>query len=130
MAQDVRGWVVEPVQEGHLSNMRNAHVVWTLPGHVRGNHVHHKTTETLVVVGPALVCWEEDGMRQDRHVPEGRAWRFVFPPGVPHAIQNTGSSPIVMIAFTDQLHDPVHPDTQRHVLLHPSATAMVSCSSP
>jgi len=115
--RDARGWVIEPVDEQDLHGIRNVHVVWTEPGHVRGNHYHRETTELLLVTGPARVCWEAAGRRQEVEVPAGAARRFVFPPGVAHAIQNTGSEPIVLIAFTNRPHDPTRPDTVRQVLI-------------
>ena len=115
--RDTRGWVVEPVEERHLPGIRNVHVVWTEPGRLRGNHYHRATTEILLVTGPARVCWEEEGRRQETVVAEGEARRFFFPPGVPHVIQNIGTHPIVLVAFTNRPHDPARPDTVRHVLI-------------
>lgn len=115
--RDPRGWVAEPVGESQLQGIRNVHVVWTLPGEVRGNHFHRETTEILMVVGPARVRWLEQGTSREEQVPQGAAWRFVFPPGVAHAIQNTGTEPGVMVALTDRPHDPAKPDTVGCVLL-------------
>jgi hypothetical protein len=44
-------------------------------------------------------------------VMEGSVVRFVFPPGVPHAIQNTGTQPGLLVAFNTQIHNPSDPDT-------------------
>ena len=117
LARDQRGWVVEPVEERHLTGLRNVHVVWTEPGHVRGNHYHRETTEILLVVGPARVCWIRGGEAQEVVLAEGEARRFVFPPGVAHAIQNVGTRPMVLASFTDRPYDPTRPDTVRMELI-------------
>jgi UDP-2-acetamido-2,6-beta-L-arabino-hexul-4-ose reductase len=116
---DARGWVIEPLDEPSLSRQRNVHVVWTEPGGVRGNHYHRFSTEIMVVVGPALVRWREAGVVCERTVEEGEALRFTIPPGVPHAIQNTGPRPLILTSFSTHLHDRANPDTVREVLIEP-----------
>jgi uncharacterized RmlC-like cupin family protein len=69
------------------------------------------------VVGPALVRVREQGNPRDYNVPAGAVHRFLIPPGVPHAIQNTGPDPCVMVGFNTVPHDPVRPDTLREVLI-------------
>lgn len=114
---DARGWVIEPVDEALLAGKRNVHIVFSEPGAVRGNHYHERTTEVFVVVGPALIRVRESGVMRDIPVPEGQARRFTVPPGVPHAIQNTGARPLVLMSFTNQLHERANPDTVPAVLI-------------
>jgi len=114
---DGRGWVLEPINEQQIAGQRNTHVALTEPGAIRGNHCHHHATEVFVVIGPGLVRWRENGEVRDVHVPEGEAMRFTVPPGIPHAIQNTGSRPMVLMAFSSQPHDRANPDTVRDVLI-------------
>ena len=47
----------------------------------------------------------------------GEVVRFEFPPGVPHAIRNTGGQPQVILSFNDQPHDPASPDVTAVPLL-------------
>jgi dTDP-4-dehydrorhamnose 3,5-epimerase-like enzyme len=119
LIQDARGWIIEPVTEAALAGKRNVHIVWTEPGAVRANHYHKRTTEVFVVVGPALVRVRENEVVRDVLVPHGQAIRFTIPPGVPHAIQNTGTRPMILMAFTDQLHDRANPDTFPSPLIAP-----------
>ena len=114
---DPRGYVLEPVDKESLQSQSNAHLVVTQPGAVRGNHYHRIGTEVAVIVGPALVRIRDDSEVRDIEVPDQKAWRFVFPPELPHAIQNNGSRPMVMIAFNTVVHDPAHPDVVRDVLI-------------
>jgi len=114
---DQRGLVFEPVGPEQLQGQRNVHVVLTEPGQVRGNHYHRLGTEVLVVMGPALVRWKEDGELRDHEVPSGAVHRFLLPPLTPHAIKNTGNAPILMLGFNTVGHDPDQPDTCREVLI-------------
>lgn len=116
---DARGWVIEPVDEALLVGQRNVHVVFTEPGAIRGNHLHEHTTEIFAVVGPALVRVRESGGPRDITVAEGQAMRFTIPPGVPHAVQNTGSRPMILMSFATQPHDRARPDTVPAVLIEP-----------
>jgi len=116
---DARGCVFEPLEPGLLAGWRNVHAVITEPGAVRGNHLHLRGTEVSTVVGPALVRYREGELTCDAAVPEGEAWRFHFPPGVPHAFRNTGTRPFLLVSFNTELHDPAVPDFERVELIAP-----------
>lgn len=118
--RDERGSAYEPLGPDELPEQRNVHVVITHPGHVRGNHVHRRDSEILTVRGPALVRYREPdaaGTDQDVTVDPGDVLAFRFPPGVPHAVLNTGEDANVIVAFKDRPHDPRDPDTERVVLI-------------
>lgn len=108
--RDERGLVFEPVDAAELSRQCNCHVVLTEPGGLRGNHWHRRATEVSIVLGPARVRIRHQAGLEDVLVPEGQAYRFVFPPGVAHAMQNTGARPMLVVAFTDQVFDRATPD--------------------
>ena len=108
--RDARGMVFEPLGLDLLPAQQNAHVAVSEPGCVRGNHYHRRATEILITAGPVLVRFREQGQTRDIHVPEGEAYRFVIPPGVAHAIQNTGSRPSFLVSFSSIVHDPTQPD--------------------
>ena len=93
------------------------HVVVTEPGAVRGNHLHRRGTETLVIQGPALFRCREEGEVADTEVPAGAVYRFTIPPGVAHALKNTGAAPSVAASFVTLPHDPAEPDVVRDDLL-------------
>jgi UDP-2-acetamido-2,6-beta-L-arabino-hexul-4-ose reductase len=119
--RDTRGWVFEPVEPERFPTQRNAHLVLSEPGAIRGNHYHVRGTEVVVVMGPALVRYREETEVRDVAVPDGKAIRFTFPPGVPHAIQNTGRQATLMIAFNTELHERANPDVVREELIVPPA---------
>ncbi len=116
---DARGLVIEPLHAGEFPSQKNAHLVLTIPGAIRGNHYHLHGTEIAVVLGPALVrIRDAEGLR-DYDLVSGQAYRFTFPAGVPHAMLNTGSTPMVIISFNTEVHDPARPDVVRDVLIEP-----------
>lgn len=117
--RDERGAAYEPLGADELAAQQNVHVVITRPGHVRGNHVHRHTTEVLTLRGPALVRFREDGTDHDVEVDGGVAMAFRFPPGVPHAILNTGTDPNIIVAFKDRPYRPEDPDTEPVTLIDP-----------
>jgi len=117
---DPRGGVCEPLDQSMLALMRNMHVVINAPGSIRGNHAHVSAQEIVVVFGPALVRIRQQGRPQDFTVPSGEAWRFVLPPGVSHAFQNTGSQPAIILAFSTEPHDPQNPRLVSDILIVPA----------
>jgi dTDP-4-dehydrorhamnose 3,5-epimerase-like enzyme len=118
VATDARGYVFEPMGST-FDGFHNVHVVYTVPGVVRGNHYHVIGTEVCSVTGPSLVRYREAGEIHDVRVPERQIWRFSFPPGVAHAFRNEGTEPSVIAAFNTEAHDPARPDAVREVLLDP-----------
>lgn len=116
---DERGSVFEPLELREIALQKNVHVVISGPGVVRGNHFHHRGVEIIAVRGPALVRFREGEAIREATVPAGEAYRFTFPPGVPHAIKNTGEEDQVLVAFNTQPHDPEEPDVERDVLIEP-----------
>ncbi len=114
---DERGFVIELLNTEKFASQRNAHIVISLPGVVRGNHYHIKGMETITVFGPSLVRFREHGEIKDVVIPEKEAWRFVFPPGVSHAIKNMGKETNILVAFNTMEHDPVHTDTKADPLI-------------
>jgi len=114
---DARGAVVEPLDGEALVAQKNVHVAVSQPGSVRGNHYHQLGTEIITVIGPALARFREGDQITDVPVAEGEAVRFTFPPGISHAVKNTGAQPCIMIAFNTIVHDRNAPDVFRDVLI-------------
>lgn len=114
---DPRGFVLELLAAEEFASQRNAHIVVSLPGVVRGNHYHTKGRETMTVLGPSLVRYREQNEIEEVVVPDKEAWRFVFLPGVSHAIKNLGGEANILVAFNTLEHDPTDPDTQRDLLI-------------
>ncbi len=115
--RDQRGVVFEPLDEARLVTQHNVHVVLTEPGRIRGNHYHRKGTEVVTVYGPALVRLREGTEIENTVVAEGQALRFTIPPGISHAVKNTGDRPNLLIAFNTEAHNREAPDVVRDVLI-------------
>jgi dTDP-4-dehydrorhamnose 3,5-epimerase-like enzyme len=107
---DERGAVFEPLLSAEFRELKNAHIVISNPGSVRGNHFHVRGKELIVIMGPAQVLYRENDQVRDVTINAGDVYRFIFPPGISHAVKNTGSVPIVLAAFNTVTHDPEHPD--------------------
>ena len=116
---DPRGLVIEPLHAHEFAAQRNAHLVLTAPGAIRGNHYHHAGTEVALVLGPALVRYRDLEEVVELDLPAGVAYRFVFPAGVTHAMKNTGDAPMIILSFNTEPHDPARPDVARDVLIGP-----------
>ena len=116
-SRDARGFVFEPIGSELLPRQQNVHVVMTEPRGIRGNHWHRHGTEIALVAGPALVRLREEGQVRDLQVPDGETHRFTIPPGVAHAFQNTGTAPMLLVAFSTTVFDAAHPDVVRDELI-------------
>jgi dTDP-4-dehydrorhamnose 3,5-epimerase-like enzyme len=114
---DARGSVFEPMGADELPSQRNVHVVVTEPGAVRGNHLHPRGAETLVIQGPALFRYRQEGEVVDTEIPADAVVRFTIPAGVAHALKNTGTAPTVAVSFVTVPHDPAAPDVVPDPLL-------------
>jgi dTDP-4-dehydrorhamnose 3,5-epimerase-like enzyme len=115
--RDDRGWVFEPLGGHLLGRQRNVHVVVNRPGAVRGNHFHREATEHISVSGPARVCYRQADQIATVLVEADSVACFRFPPGVAHAIKNTGNTDQVLVALSSHPHDPDAPDTVAHPLI-------------
>ena len=115
---DQRGFVLELLSAEDFASQQNAHIVVSLPDVVRGNHYHTKGRETITILGPSLVRFRDSGGGiEEVVVPEKDAWRFVFLPGVSHAIKNLGGEANTLVAFNTVEHDPVNPHTHKDLLI-------------
>ena len=117
--EDARGVVCEPIGAAELPSQSNAHLVLTRPGGIRGNHYHEHGTEIMTVVGPALVRVRNGQEMRDYPVKDREALRFTIPPGVGHAVLNTGQVVGVILSFSTRPHDPARPDVVRDLLIDP-----------
>jgi dTDP-4-dehydrorhamnose 3,5-epimerase-like enzyme len=114
---DARGVVFEALDLEQIVLQKNIHVVISKPGAVRGNHFHLRGTEIVAVIGPTRVRFKENDEIRDVDVPAEKVYRFTFPPHVPHAMQNTGEQPTILVAFNSRVHDPKNPDTVKEILI-------------
>lgn len=117
MFTDERGSVFNPIEMTDLQDQKNLHVVTSSPQAIRGNHYHQKGTETLIIMGPALVRIRENNNLRDIDIPDRSVYRLIIPPGVSHAVKHTGSDCGVLLSFNTIGYDPENPDVVRDALL-------------
>ena len=114
---DIRGIVFEPIEKESIFVQLNSHVVISEPDVIRGNHYHLCGTETIAVVGPALLRFREGNDIYDFEVPSKQVYKFVIPPKVAHAIKNTGQKDNILIAFNTVAHNSKKPDVVSEILM-------------
>ena len=107
----------EPIENDKLNSQQNIHIVISEPGAVRGNYYHLRGTETIAVVGPALIRLKENDELYDIDVPSEQVYKFIIPPKVSHAIKNIGDKSNILIAFNTVRHNPNHPDVISNLLI-------------
>ena len=115
--EDKRGVVFEPIDDDTINSQQNSHVVISKPGIIRGNHYHLYGTETLTVMGPALLRFKETDEILDFEVPVEQVYKLVIPPKVTHAIKNIGEKDNILIAFNTVPHNPENPDVISDILM-------------
>jgi len=111
---DDRGWLLK-LMDGREPALPLAfgeiYIVMALPGHIRANHYHHKTSEWFTLVKGNAVLKLAD--------PESKDLREIFlqatdphtvfvPAGVAHAFKNPENSggEFLLIAYADRPFDP------------------------
>ncbi len=113
--RETRGWSVEPAAELLASGfIRNVHVVSLEPGTVRGNHVHHRQQEFVMVFGGRclVVAEDENGEREEMTVEPGEMYLFEIRPAVRHAFKNIDDHTTYLLACTDTPYDRENPDVE------------------
>jgi dTDP-4-dehydrorhamnose 3,5-epimerase-like enzyme len=117
---DERGWVVNPLVSPFPERpVGQVHVASLEPGAVRGNHYHPGSSEYVFVWGgSAEVVWEEgDGTFSKEAFEGGHPVVLEIPPGVPHAVVNTGGETVYLIAYYLGESDSEWPDTEARKLV-------------
>ena len=114
---DLRGLVFEPAAKELLASQKNCHVVISAPDAIRGNHYHLYGTETIAVVGPALLSFKEENDIYDVEVPSKQVYKFVIPPKVTHAVKNTSKKDNLLIVFNTVTHSSKQPDVISEILM-------------
>ena len=90
------------------------YITAAIPGAVKGNHYHRRTTEWFCVIRGRgrLVLQVMPGGPQEEILLDESALRVVeVPPGIAHAFQNVGDGPLHVLAYADLPYDPADRDT-------------------
>jgi len=108
------GSVIGPMVDLHLSTL-----LPEPPHNVRGNHYHLERDEVIFVLASDrwTFCWDrgEDSPHERRHFGRGSVLVQVAR-GWSHAVVNTGTRELVLVALTSDRYDPTAPDAHRRVV--------------
>lgn len=118
---DSRGALKKVLQQSRLdANIREAYLLFTRQGAIRGNHYHRSTLEYFFVVqGIAAIALQgpgEDAPRVMELAAEDNLLLKV-PPGVAHALKNKGEGLLIILALSTQEYSKEDPDTFPQILL-------------
>lgn len=118
--EDVRGKLSEIIRSDEIKKQINqVYFTTTKPNAVRGNHVHKRKTEWFCVVqGEALLLLRyPEGKQEELMLSSNKMMLIEIPPGVAHAIKNTGKSDMHLLSAVDEVYNPENSDTFPILLL-------------
>jgi dTDP-4-dehydrorhamnose 3,5-epimerase-like enzyme len=119
-SRDDRGWVSNLLDFIPLppSAIHNIHLCELQPGAIRGNHMHGRQTEWIVVSGGPVTIAVAAGERREQHTFSGeQPVMLMVRPGAAHAVRYDGAERAYLTAITDTPYDFTNPDVTRVALL-------------
>ena len=104
-----------------LGRVAELHIATVVGGEVRGNHVHQRRKEALVLLftDGCELAWhgpDDESVRKEIHQGRG-GLALLLDPGVAHAVRNPGNEPLFLTALSDRTPGFEGPDTWRRELL-------------
>jgi UDP-2-acetamido-2,6-beta-L-arabino-hexul-4-ose reductase len=113
---DERGWLAEILKagEGVTPVFHQMFVTVALPSVTKGGHYHTRKVEWFCVVqGTARLVLHElaTDQRLEVQMGEGNLVTVRIPPGVGHAITNTGEDAMMLLVYAEEVFDPDDLDT-------------------
>jgi dTDP-4-dehydrorhamnose 3,5-epimerase-like enzyme len=122
---DDRGSSYTPGPNWHafLARIAELHITTVLPGKIRGNHVHLRKRELLLVIHADKWSfhWDEGAAASSEQVvfEGGGAELIAVPPGCSHAVRNDGLASLTVLGFTDEVYNPADPDVEKRPVAAP-----------
>lgn len=111
---DARGWfmkVIDGKEEGLPNYTGEIYLTHASDkGQVRGNHYHDKAKEWFILLQGKAELKLMDMKTEEVMTIELSASNpktVVIPPNIAHAFLNTEEAPFLLLAYTDELYDPV-----------------------
>jgi uncharacterized RmlC-like cupin family protein len=98
-----------------LGGVADMHLMTVRPGAVRGNHLHVRKREVLVVLHAdewELHWMDPGGGPQVRLFRGAGGATLTVHPGVPHAIRNTGTADLIVAGLAPVPFDAANPDAE------------------
>lgn len=102
--ESVRGWAFFPFQAEAMPfdkvDGTSFHIVKSLPGEIRGNHLHPGVEEWLHVFGnQSIFHWQTADGEVHKRTIDNEYTIIRISAGVPHALQNPGPGDAYLVAF-------------------------------
>lgn len=113
LLRDERGWFLKVItgKEEHLPQYTGeVYLTMAVPGQSKGGHFHRLANEWFTVIeGNSMLKLEDVDTHERMEIPLGfeDALTVMVPSNVAHVFVNMGSSNSIVLAYTDQLYDPV-----------------------
>jgi dTDP-4-dehydrorhamnose 3,5-epimerase-like enzyme len=111
---DSRGWfmkVIDGKEEGLPDHTGEIYLTYASgKGQVRGNHYHNKAKEWFILLQGKAELKLMDMNTEEVITIElsgNKSKTIVIPPNIAHAFLNTEEEPFLLLAYTDELYDPV-----------------------
>lgn len=118
---DSRGALKKVLQQSQLGvSIREAFLLYTLQGAIRGNHYHCSTQEYFFVVqGTALFALQDPGEYAPRTLELSAQDNLLLkvPPGVAHVFINKGKGLLIILALSTREYSKEDLDTFPQILL-------------
>lgn len=123
--EDARGSVVELLADRTEHSPRGRQLLLTTarPRQVKGNHYHTRKTEWFCVLAGSMrveLAERATGRRESLDLASDRPQLLEIPPGVTHALRNTGEGDLLVLVYVDEAFDREDPDTFPEALVEPT----------
>jgi len=115
--KDGRGGLLKVLMRHQLDGAERfgeIYLSWAAPGAIKAEHYHKKTCEWFCVLRGEGLLWLEEvasGRRLCVPMSESAPMTVKIPPGVAHAVQNSGRERLDLLAYADRPYDPADTDT-------------------
>jgi dTDP-4-dehydrorhamnose 3,5-epimerase len=127
---DERGSFLKVLMEEHVpepARFGEIYLTSALPGGVKGQHYHQRTSEWFTVTRGHFTLWLQDldtapGPVYAIELSESDPSCVFVPPRIAHAFENRSGEVSVVLAYADSAYDPTDPDTFPVTNLPPPGT--------
>ena len=115
--KDERGWLVEILRSEALKKgdrFGQFLITTAYPGYIKGNHYHTRKFEWYCVIrgeGRLVLQDNTTGEKEDVFLTEEELSLVMIPPGITHAIENTGKDILSVLIYIDESFNESDPDT-------------------
>ncbi|MFC1568958.1 hypothetical protein ACFL4L_01870 [bacterium] len=121
---DARGWLYQLQQESHefIGEIREMHMASIKPGSIRGNHLHLRKKEMLVMMveDTCQLYWKLPEKLEPKIETFNKGTIVIeIEPGTAHAIYNNGQKDLIINSYSDTPYSPETDDTEPIILIKP-----------